>query len=109
MHETQLLDLPTAVCTFMMDTNEPAVAVSSGTNVFIYKTIRPYFKFTLPLLEVRFHIVHVRLSLHCFCFFFAQVNSKENELWQLVKEVSLVFKSKPVTFSGKASFLVGQT
>ena len=53
VHEIQLLDLPTAVCTFMMDDNEPAVAVSSGTNVFVYKTIRPYFKFTLPLLEVR--------------------------------------------------------
>ncbi len=64
VHEVHLLDLPTAVCTFMMDTNEPAVAVSSGTNVFIYKTIRPYFKFTLPLLEV---LWHHKLRYEYFC------------------------------------------
>ena len=52
IHETPLLDLPTAVNTFMIDTHEPAVAVCSGSYVYIYKTVRPYFKFTLPLLEV---------------------------------------------------------
>ena len=51
-HEIPLLDLPTGVIAFMMDTNEPAIAVGSGTHVFIYKTVRPYFKFTMPLLEV---------------------------------------------------------
>lgn len=52
-HETPLLDLPTAVKTFMMDAREPAVAIASGSNIFIYKTIKPYFKFMLPLLEVQ--------------------------------------------------------
>lgn len=51
-HEIPLLDLPSGVIAFMMDTNEPAIAVASSTFVYIYKTIRPYFKFTLPLLEV---------------------------------------------------------
>ena len=55
MYETPLLDLPTGVCTFYMDTTDPrtpAVAVASGAFVYIYKNLRPYFKFTLPLLEV---------------------------------------------------------
>lgn len=52
IHEISLLDIPTGVVSFMMDTNEPAIAVASGTNVYIYKTVRPYFKFTLPLLDV---------------------------------------------------------
>ena len=41
----------------MLDDNEPAVAVASGTYIYIYKTIRPYFKFSLPILEVRNLIV----------------------------------------------------
>ncbi|XP_019851770.1 PREDICTED: Bardet-Biedl syndrome 1 protein-like [Amphimedon queenslandica] len=64
-HEIPLLDLPTGVIAFMMDTNEPAIAVASNTYVYIYKTVRPYFKFTLPLLEI---------------------NSQENQLWEQAKE-----------------------
>ena len=47
------MDLPTAVKAFMMDNREPAVAIASGIYVYIYKTTKPYFKFTLPLLEVQ--------------------------------------------------------
>ncbi len=67
--ETPLLDLPTGVCTFYMDTTDPrtpAVAVASGSFVYIYKNFRPYFKFTLPSLEL---------------------NSTESDLWSQVKEV----------------------
>ena len=49
------MDLPTGVCTFYMDTTDPhtpAVAVASGAFVYVYKNLRPYFKFTLPNLEV---------------------------------------------------------
>ena len=38
-----------------MDQNEPrvpAVAVASGAHIYIYKNMRPYFKFTLPTLEI---------------------------------------------------------
>ncbi|XP_067400215.1 Bardet-Biedl syndrome 1 protein isoform X2 [Emydura macquarii macquarii] len=52
--ESTLLDLPAAVTTFLMDQNEPrtpAVAVASGPFVYIYKNLRPYFKFTLPPLD----------------------------------------------------------
>ncbi len=54
-YETPLLDLPTGVRTFYMDTTDPrtpAVAVASGSFVYVYKNLRPYFKFTLPSLEV---------------------------------------------------------
>lgn len=71
MYETPLLDLPTGVCTFYMDTTDPrtpAVAVASGSFVYIYKNLRPYFKFTLPSLEL---------------------NSTEADLWGQVKEVSI--------------------
>jgi len=53
--ESNIIDLPTAVCTFHMDANDPrtpAVAVASGPYIFIYKNLRPYFKFTLPPLDV---------------------------------------------------------
>ncbi|XP_064623947.1 Bardet-Biedl syndrome 1 protein homolog isoform X2 [Lineus longissimus] len=53
--ENTIIDLPTGVVTFYMDTNEPrtpAVAVASGPFIYVYKNLRPYFKFTLPTLEV---------------------------------------------------------
>ncbi|XP_062501221.1 Bardet-Biedl syndrome 1 protein-like [Corticium candelabrum] len=53
--ESAIVDLPTGVCTFYMDQNEPlipAVAVASGPFIYIYKNSRPYFKFTTPPLEV---------------------------------------------------------
>ncbi|XP_013391721.1 Bardet-Biedl syndrome 1 protein homolog [Lingula anatina] len=53
--ENTLIDLPTGVATFYMDQNEPrtpAVAVASGPYMYVYKNLRPYFKFTLPSLEI---------------------------------------------------------
>lgn len=66
--ETPLLELPTAICTFYIDTTEPhtpAVAVASGSFIYIFKNMRPYFKFSLPSLEV---------------------NEKEKELWLQAKQ-----------------------
>ncbi|XP_041037906.1 Bardet-Biedl syndrome 1 protein isoform X2 [Carcharodon carcharias] len=68
LSENTLIDLPTGVVAFLMDTNEPrtpAVAVASGPYIYIYKNLRPYFKFTLPPLEV---------------------NSLEQDVWNQVKE-----------------------
>ena len=31
---------------------KPAVAVASGPYVFIYRNLRPYFKFTLPPVDI---------------------------------------------------------
>lgn len=53
--DTPLLNMPTSVCTFYMDNTEPrtpAVAVASGSFIYIYRNLRPYFKFTLPSLQV---------------------------------------------------------
>ncbi|XP_072562418.1 Bardet-Biedl syndrome 1 protein [Paramormyrops kingsleyae] len=53
--ENMLLDLPTGLVSFLMDQHEPrtpAIAVASGPFIYIYKNLRPYFKFTLPSLEV---------------------------------------------------------
>ncbi|XP_039625092.1 Bardet-Biedl syndrome 1 protein [Polypterus senegalus] len=55
MTENTLLDLPTGLVAFHMDQNEPrtpAIAVASGPFIYVYKNLRPYFKFTLPPLEV---------------------------------------------------------
>uniref|UniRef100_A0A8C1Z2Q1 BBSome complex member BBS1 n=1 Tax=Cyprinus carpio TaxID=7962 RepID=A0A8C1Z2Q1_CYPCA len=55
LSESTLLDLPTGLVSFLMDLHEPrtpAIAVASGPFIYVYKNLRPYFKFTLPSLEV---------------------------------------------------------
>ncbi|CAM9926261.1 unnamed protein product [Ectocarpus sp. 6 AP-2014] len=57
--EHPLLDEPSGLCAFYGvedNTNtaggeRPAVAVAAGPYIFIYKNLRPYFKFTAPLVE----------------------------------------------------------
>ena len=66
--ESAIIDLPTGLVTFYMDTNDPrtpAVAVASGPFIYVYKNLRPYFKFTLPPLEI---------------------NAVEQDVWNQVKE-----------------------
>ncbi|KAM4623579.1 BBSome complex member BBS1 isoform 2-T2 [Polymixia lowei] len=68
MNENTLLDLPTGLVSFHMDLHEPripAIAVASGPFIYVYKNLRPYFKFTLPSLPV---------------------NSLEQDLWHQAKE-----------------------
>eukprot|EP01062_Namystynia_karyoxenos_P062724 TRINITY_DN55601_c0_g1_i1.p1 TRINITY_DN55601_c0_g1~~TRINITY_DN55601_c0_g1_i1.p1 ORF type:complete len:654 (+),score=207.43 TRINITY_DN55601_c0_g1_i1:92-1963(+) len=54
--ENPLLDLPCALVAFYMDYNDavhrPAIAVASGPSIFIYKNMRPYYKFSLPFVEI---------------------------------------------------------
>ena len=55
LSENTIIDLPTGVVAFHMDQNQPlipAVAVASGSHIYIYKNMRPYFKFTLPTLDI---------------------------------------------------------
>ena len=110
--ENTIIDLPTGVVTFYMDTHEPrtpgvyrttyctgyrlsvlqmfvfnfcllfgilltyrccifsAIAVASGPYIYVYKNLRPYFKFTLPTLDV---------------------NTQEQDLWNQCKDVSFKF------------------
>ncbi|XP_047132073.1 Bardet-Biedl syndrome 1 protein homolog isoform X1 [Hydra vulgaris] len=68
LSESSITDLPTAVVSFNMDSVEPrtpAIAVASGPFVYIYKNLRPYFKFSLPLIEV---------------------SPMENDIWNQAKE-----------------------
>ncbi|KAK1881567.1 Bardet-Biedl syndrome 1 protein like [Dissostichus eleginoides] len=68
MSESSLLDLPSGLVAFFMDLHEPripAVAVASGPCVYVYKNLRPYFKFTLPGLRV---------------------NTLEQDVWRQVRE-----------------------
>ncbi|XP_053700813.1 Bardet-Biedl syndrome 1 protein [Synchiropus splendidus] len=68
LSESVLLDLPAGLVAFFMDLHEPripAVAVASGPCVYVYKNLRPYFKFTLPGLEV---------------------NQLEQDVWQQARE-----------------------
>lgn len=48
-----------------MDTTDPrtpAVAVAAGPFVYVYKNLRPYFKFTLPHLQVREHTLEASVT-----------------------------------------------
>lgn len=68
--ENTLLDLPTGLVSFLMEQHEPrtpAIAVASGPFIYIYKNLRPYFKFTLPTLEI---------------------NSVEQDVWNQARRVS---------------------
>ncbi|CAB1333129.1 unnamed protein product [Coregonus sp. 'balchen'] len=75
MSENTLLDLPTGLVSFLMDQHEPrtpAIAVASGPFIYVYKNLRPYFKFTLPPLEV---------------------NALEQDVWNQARETKLMFHS----------------
>jgi Bardet-Biedl syndrome 1 protein len=51
VNEAALLDAPTAVASFYSDYNEevrkPLIAVAGGPFIFIYKNMRPFYKFTM--------------------------------------------------------------
>lgn len=51
LSESPLPALPAAAATFLMEQHEPrtpALALASGPCVYVYKNLRPYFKFSLP-------------------------------------------------------------
>nr|XP_051682558.1 Bardet-Biedl syndrome 1 protein [Oryctolagus cuniculus] len=66
--ESPLPALPAAAATFLMEQHEPrapALALASGPCVYVYKNLRPYFKFSLPPLPL---------------------NPVEQDLWSQAKE-----------------------
>ncbi|XP_028565697.2 BBSome complex member BBS1 isoform X2 [Podarcis muralis] len=68
LSENVLLDLPTSVAAFLMERHElcvPAVGVAAGPYIYVYKNMRPYFRYALPPLEV---------------------NSTEKDVWEQAKE-----------------------
>lgn len=54
--ENALMTVPSAVASFYMDYRDqvrrPNVAVASGPFIFVYKNLRPFYKFTLPLVTL---------------------------------------------------------
>lgn len=49
--EQELLDVPVAMTSFIPDNATPklpALAIASGPHIYIYRNLRPYYKFTLP-------------------------------------------------------------
>jgi Bardet-Biedl syndrome 1 protein len=74
--ESPLPALPAAAATFIMEQHEPrtpALALASGPCVYVYKNLRPYFKFSLPQLPP---------------------NPVEQDLWNQAKEVSSIGDGK---------------
>lgn len=66
--EHPLVDIPSGVVSFNIDGNDPqtpAIAVASGSYLYIYKNLKPFYKFSLPPLEV---------------------NNTEMDAWNQVKE-----------------------
>jgi Bardet-Biedl syndrome 1 protein len=53
--EHVLLSHPCAVCPFYADNNTPrtpAIGIASGPFIYIYRNLRPYYKFTLPPVDI---------------------------------------------------------
>ena len=54
--ENALMTVPSAVAAFFSDYRDqvrrPNVAVASGPFIFVYKNLRPFYKFTLPLVQL---------------------------------------------------------
>ena len=50
-----MMDTPTSIVPFHVDSTEPrmpAIAVAAGPYIYVYKNMRPYYKFTVPSLPV---------------------------------------------------------
>lgn len=58
LSQLTLVDIPSAICSFHMDVasgstaNSPALAVASGSFLYIYKNLKPFYKFQLPSIEL---------------------------------------------------------
>lgn len=49
------MDVPSALAVFYSDLSKPSlpsVAVAAGSYIFIYRNLRPYYRFTLPTVEI---------------------------------------------------------
>ena len=50
-----LIDCPAGIVSFYMDSNEPkipAIGVASGSFLYVYKNLKPFYKFGLPSLDI---------------------------------------------------------
>lgn len=55
LSQLTLIDCPSGVVSFYMDSSSPripAIGVASGSYLYIYKNLKPFYKFGLPSLEI---------------------------------------------------------
>ena len=55
MSENTLMEIPTALVSFYHDHQDqkiPSIALASGSSIYIYRNMKPYFKFSLPDLQL---------------------------------------------------------
>lgn len=55
LSEHTLVDLPLAIAPFYMNLpgpKTPAIAVASGSSIYVYRNMRPFYKYSLPALKV---------------------------------------------------------
>eukprot|EP00762_Andalucia_godoyi_P003668 ANDGO_00627.mRNA.1 Bardet-Biedl syndrome 1 protein homolog len=55
VHEKGLLDTPIAIAAYYMDyatPRRPVVAVAAGGNVFLYKNLEPFYKYSIPAVKL---------------------------------------------------------
>ena len=55
--DLKLLDTPIAISVFYPDTampRIPSIAVAAGAYIYIYRNLKPYYKFTMPIREIHF-------------------------------------------------------
>ena len=55
VQEHSIIDVPAGLVSVYMDTNEPripGVVVGSGPSLYVYKNLRPFYRYNLPLLKV---------------------------------------------------------
>jgi len=84
--EHALLDTPIAIQYFYSDTKtpqQPSIAVAASSYIFIYRNMRPYYKFTIPSIEI---------------------HSDELNIWNTVKQL---YSSATVNGSGSTGTVTG--
>jgi Bardet-Biedl syndrome 1 protein len=83
--ESSLLDIPSAIAVYYPELNSPPnLAVASGNSIYIYKNSRPFFKFTLPLIEISSEEIKVwedlkenRINIDEACTFLGSLRDSE--------------------------------
>lgn len=91
IQEHSIIDVPTGLVSVYMDSNEPripGVVVGAGSSLFIYKNLRPFYKYNLPLLKVNAEEAKL----------WHQANEREIDFEALKKQLSLLCdQGEPLT------------
>lgn len=94
VEEKALMDKPSGVVSFVMDggMKGAAIAVSAGSHLYIYRNLKPFFKFSLPVLDVE------KEELELWVRFREERISQDD----LVKELNALLKAGSVKLSARS-------